>query len=107
MRHNKVSLAVIFFGSILFSSCEEGFFEKALYNVYIVNNTSDHLNIYESEKGGAFYKIGEVDANSTAKEKAFIIEQEYKLEARKDDGTVVETNTFNQDDEADITWTID
>lgn len=106
MKHYKL-FAVLFTAGMLLGSCAEGLFEKALFDVYIQNDTNEDLNIFESEKGGAFYKIGEVEANSTFKAKTFLIEQEYKLEARRDDGTVVETNTFNQDDEADIHWTIE
>lgn len=85
------------------SSCEDSFLT---YNITIINNTDSDLNIYEKGLNSSFHKIGEVDAQSSATEKGFVIDVEYTLEVRKVDGTVVETRVFNQGHDSDKEWII-
>ncbi len=93
---------------ILFSTSCEKIDEFFTYDVLVVNNTADALKIYESKEGGTFHKIGEVDPNSTEKEKGFIIDINYRLEARTSAGVVISTIDVRgdkKDDEKE--WVID
>lgn len=85
-------------------SCEDSFLT---YSITLFNNTTDDLNIYEKGLNSSFHKIGEVEANTSATEKGFVIDVEYTLEVRKHDGTVVQTRVFNQGHDSDKEWIIE
>lgn len=87
-----------------FSSCKD---TPLFFQIVVVNNTTDHLYIYEKEGNGNYHKIGEVDSGGGSyKFKGFVIETDYILQARKDVGTVVASKEVNQKEDDDILWEI-
>ena len=77
------------------------------YDLLITNETADDLEIFESKNGGTFHQIGGVSANATSREKGFLIDVNYRLEARTDNGTVTSTIDFRGDRKEDeIDWLI-
>jgi hypothetical protein len=111
MKASILNLRVLFLGLFVaagvfsMSSCEEVITEIT-FPVVVNNNTSDDLTIFESVDDSDFFSIGEVPAGFSVKEKGFIVDADYVLEARNDNGDVIATTTFNQPENNERTWTI-
>lgn len=106
MNTRLILLSIVGAVLLFVSSCSDGPIQRLLFPVTIVNNTSDHLYIYEQEDGSDFFRITDVEPGQSVKQKGFTVDTDYNLEARLDDGTVVETLNIYQEDDDDVTWII-
>lgn len=88
------------------TSCKDGPIQSLLFPVTIVNNTTDHLYIYEQEDGSDFFRITDVEPGQSVKEKGFTVDTDYNLQARLEDGTVVESLNIYQEEDDEVTWII-
>ena len=106
MRTSVLLLSVLTVGILLLNSCKDGPIQRLLFPVTIVNNTSDKLYIFEQEDGSDFFRITDVEPGQSVKEKGFTVDTDYNLQARLEDGTVVETINIYQEEDEEITWII-
>ena len=111
-REFKINLRTILigmmlaFGSVAMTSCED-IVDAISYDVVVTNNTAEDLQILESLNSGEFVSIGDVPANGSVKEKGFIKDANYRLQAKNATGDVVASTSFKHSSGDQRTWTID
>ena len=96
---------VVGIGAISVSSCND-IVDALTYEVVVTNNTAEELVIFESLNSSIFANIGTVPVGETVKEKGFLIDANYTLEARNLAGDVVATTTFKQENDNERTWAV-
>lgn len=104
----RISFVFLILGLVVtFASCKK---DPLTWDLVVTNNTTEKLELYEKADADVVYHhVGSIDSMTSVKERGFVIDVEYRFEARRADGTVVAiySHTQSNDKHETKTWTID